>query len=1441
MPEPDDQTPRIPRIDDESQRYPLEKMMGGGRGRRATIRSIHEQTGRIPPQATDVEQSVLGAMLIEREAIPRAIEILTPEAFYLAKHQKIYTAMLSLFERGNPVDLITLTEELKRRGDLDDIGGAYYLTELTTQVASAANVEYHARIIAEKSLLRQMIETMTLLVGQAYDTSADAFELLDTAESDIFRISETQLRRAATSMNEVLKETLAHLEAIHGREGGITGVPSGFHRLDDLTGGWQRSDLIIIAARPSMGKCLGHDAEIVLADGSIATIAQIYEHKTADLLTLREDWKFDITQPSAFVDDGWKPVFRVETRLGRTIETTLTHPYLTIDGWKPLSALRVGDHVAVPRRIDVFGEQEMPRHRVKLLAYLLGDGCLTKSCPEFINSDPAIRQDFEEAAAAFGGVSTSLSTSNGTRTPSLRVSGDPAFIEEHRQAFACALNAVLETQAVAVPALADEVGVTSDAVRFWQSGDIAPRRAHFDRLCDALDVAPDTLAPHGHAAISRSSQNPLTLWLRQQGVWGKSAHAKTIPPVVFTLRRALVALFLNRLFATDGWATVLKSGQAQIGYATASEKLARQLQHLLLRFGVIAKLRKRRVKYQDQRRDAWQLDVTDARSIETFAAEIGIFGKEAALDRVVEAIASKRYQTNRDLIPVEIWERIRAAKGDESWQSLAKRASIKGYSNIHVGKRALTRGRLRQLAEAVDDRDLLNLADSEVYWDEIVAIEAVGVKQVYDLTIPETHNFVANDVCVHNTALCLACARNAALHPEHPAGVAIFSLEMSAQQLAQRLLTSEARVNAQAARTGRLSDDDWPRLARAAGRLSAAPIFIDDTPGLGILELRAKCRRLKAEHDIGIIIVDYLQLMHGTGGGRNSNREQEIAQISRSLKSLAKELNVPVIALSQLNRSVETRGGDKRPQLSDLRESGCLTGDTLIPLADSGKRVSIRDLAGTSGFAVWALNQHTYKLERAEVSKAFSTGIKPVYKLTTQLGRQIRATGNHKFLTINGWKRLDELRVDERMALPRTLESPQSKDMADAELALLGHLIGDGCTLPRHAIQYTTREYDLAQTVVDLAKAVFNDEVEPRINAERSWYQVYLTSTRHHTHGVRSAVSEWLESLGIWGLRSYEKHVPERVFQQSSQAIARFLRHLWSTDGCIKMRGGQRPYPAIYYASSSERLGRDVQSLLLRLGINARLKRVVQGEKGRDQFHVIVSGNEDIKLFVNYVGAVGQYKTGTLSDVETFISQKTANTNRDVIPSDVWHKLVKPAMRRAGVTHRALHRELEMTYSGMTIFKQNVSRDRASRVAQAVSSEPLRTLAESEVYWDKIVAIEPDGVEEVFDLTVPGPHNFVANDVIAHNSIEQDADVVAFIYRAERYGITVDENGNSTEGLGEIIIGKQRNGPIGSVQLAFVHQFARFENLTTYYAAPGAGGESFGSAPQPPSMGDAPF
>ena len=945
----DDFQQRPLRIDESGPEIPFAKMTGGRRP--ANVVSLREGAGRMPPQAVDVEQAVLGAVLIERDAIPKAIEILPADAFYDGRHQKIYEAVEALFERGHPVDLITLSEELKRRGDYEAIGG-YYLAELTTRVASAANVEYHARIIAEKSLLRKLITTMTGVVGQAFDPTTDAFDLLDEAERQIFAITESQLRKGVVGIDSVMMTTVQHLEAIHGREGGITGVPSGFTALDNMTGGWQPSDMVIVAARPSMGK----------------------------------------------------------------------------------------------------------------------------------------------------------------------------------------------------------------------------------------------------------------------------------------------------------------------------------------------------------------------------------------------------------------------------------------------------------------------------------------------------------------TAFSLALTRNAALHPQKPCGVAYFSLEMSAQQLAQRLLTSEARVDAQKARTGRLHDDDWPKLARAAGKLSSAPIFIDDTPALGILELRAKCRRLKAEHDIGLIIVDYLQLMHGTQQTQG-NREQEIAQISRSLKGLAKELNVPVIALAQLSRAVETRGGDKRPQLSDLRESGCLTGDTLVPLADTGRRVPIRDLVGRDDVTVWATDPDTLRLRAARVSRAFSTGTKPVLRLTTASGRTVRATANHKFLTVGGWTRLDEVTVGQHVALPRALGSAAVATMTPDELALLGHLIGDGCTLPRHAIQYTTREEDLAETVAALASAVFGADVAPRIVHEvpkgrtSRWIQVYLASTRHHGRNTRSAVAEWLDGLGAWGLRSHEKHVPEAVFEQPAEAVAHFLRHLWATDGCVRLVAGKSPRAAIYYASSSERLARDVQSLLLRVGIVARVARIPQGDKGRDQFHVIVSGRPDVIRFADTVGAVGAYKRASLAEVRAFADARAENTNRDVIPRDVWRGLVVPAMAQATLTTRQMQAGLGTHYCGTALYKANLSRVRAAAVAALVGSEALARLAASDLYWDSVVSVEPDGVEEVYDLTVPGPHNFVAGDIVVHNSIEQDADVVMFIYRAERYGITVDEAGNSTEGLGELLIGKQRNGPIGDVKVAFINQFARFENLTSY-VQPGIDGgygdpygqDSFGAPP--PGYGD---
>jgi replicative DNA helicase len=288
---------------------------------------------------------------------------------------------------------------------------------------------------------------------------------------------------------------------------------------------------------------------------------------------------------------------------------------------------------------------------------------------------------------------------------------------------------------------------------------------------------------------------------------------------------------------------------------------------------------------------------------------------------------------------------------------------------------------------------------------------------------------VAGRPSMGKTAFAVNIACNIAQEHRYP--VAIFSLEMSKEQLAQRLLAGEAKIESNRLRSGRFSQNEYEPLINAVAQLSELPIFIDDTASLSVMQMRSQLRRLQSQQktQMGLVLLDYLQLMEGG----SDNRVQELSKITRSLKGLAREFNVPIIALSQLSRGVEQRT-NKRPMMSDLRESGCLSGETLITLADTGIEVPIRDLVGKSGFTVWSLNEATMQLEKGIVSNAFSTGVKPVYKMITRLGRSIQATGNHKFLSIDGWKRLDELKQGDRLALPRYLPSSSLQMIKSEEI-----------------------------------------------------------------------------------------------------------------------------------------------------------------------------------------------------------------------------------------------------------------------------------------------------------------------------------------------------------------------------------------------------------------------
>ena len=210
--------------------------------------------GKLPPQALDLEESVLGALMLEKDALTNVIDILKPENFYKDANKEIYQSIIDLFNDSEPIDLLTVTSQLKKNGKLEYVGGSFYVTQLTTRVNSASNIEYHARIILEQSIKRQLIEVSGEVQKEAYEDTTDVFDLLDNTEQSLFDISESHIRKNYSQVKGLMKEAIDELQAKKTRKDGITGVPSGFIDLDNITSGWQPSDLVIIAGRPSMGK-----------------------------------------------------------------------------------------------------------------------------------------------------------------------------------------------------------------------------------------------------------------------------------------------------------------------------------------------------------------------------------------------------------------------------------------------------------------------------------------------------------------------------------------------------------------------------------------------------------------------------------------------------------------------------------------------------------------------------------------------------------------------------------------------------------------------------------------------------------------------------------------------------------------------------------------------------------------------------------------------------------------------------------------------------------------------------------------------------------------------------------------------------------------------------------------------------------------------------------
>jgi replicative DNA helicase len=651
--------------------------------------------------------------------------------------------------------------------------------------------------------------------------------------------------------------------------------------------------------------------------------------------------------------------------------------------------------------------------------------------------------------------------------------------------------------------------------------------------------------------------------------------------------------------------------------------------------------------------------------------------------------------------------------------------------------------------------------------------------------------------------ICQHVATQPAPYGASRAGVAgVFSLEMSKEQLFMRMLASEAKIDSFRLLSGQIGQREYGQITHAMETLSEAQLFVDDSAGVGVLEMRAKARRLQAEHGLDILAVDYVQLM--TGRGRFENRTLELASISRSLKGLAKELNVPIIVLSQLSRAPEARS-DKRPMLSDLRE--CVTGETLV-LCTNGERVPIRRLVGRTP-EVWAVDARG-RVVAVTADKVWPVGRRPVFRVRLASGRHVTATADHRLLTGAGWQTLGELRADDRVAVARHVPEPVTPEIwPDDQVLLLGHLIGDGSYLPHQPLRYTTCDEANSAAVAAAATRQFGARVTRHDGPTGTWHQLVIAGNGNRWHPA--GVGLWLRHLGVFGQRSYQKRVPQAAFRLGNRQIALLLRHLWATDGSIAPRRTSRGGHAVYYATTSEGLAYDVAALLLRLGIVARVTISVKAGY-RPSYHVRVSGADAQREFLRVVGAHGPRVTPA-DALAHQLAEVTPNTNVDTMPAEAF-ALVRARMRVLDVSQRAMAAMRGTAYGGGAHFAFAPSRAVLLDYATRLDDDELRDLATSDVFWDRVVAVEATGDEDVFDLTVPGVANWLADGTVSHNSgaLEQDADVVIMIFREEMY--KPDRSVPSeVDGLAELIIAKQRNGPTGTVKTAFIAGQTKFMPL----------------------------
>jgi replicative DNA helicase len=814
---------------------------------------------RTPPQDVAAEQSVLGGMLLSKDAIADVVEILRGTDFYRPAHATIFEAIVDLFGRGEPADAVTIASALDQQQDLSRVGGAPYLHTLLSSVPTAANAAYYARIVSERAILRRLVEAGTKIVQLGYGAAAGASrevdDVVDLAQQAIYDVTERRVSEDFSVLADLLQPTLDEIEAVGSSGGLMAGVPTGFSDLDRLLNGLHPGQLVVVAGRPGLGKALALDTplptpdgwttmgavqagDVVLGvDGRPTTVMRAF-----DILHDRPCFEVEFSDGSVIVADAdhlWKTTTRASRR--QRSETKGVHQWPEADRVMAAQAAAVAERepdqlVTFTEAVDFVGQRF--KHVLHVVSREVGSTATVSR--EYVRIGKQWRRDGVPAYSR-----RAIMSALTTRVARLMNEGTTAPPSEP-----------ITTAAIAATLRHPTDGRLNHAVENSQPLNLPERD---------LPIPPYTLGAwlgdgHSDAARITTADPELLTFLEEDGY--KECHGrygsfvghlraagvyrdKHIPLAYLRASPAQRCALLAGLMDTDG--TVAPTGNLQ--FTSTNRRLAEGVRELVVSLG-------------------YRCTITS-----------------------------------------------RAVTGRTSESSIAYTINYSTADEIFRLSRKKTAHQERRRATT-------DVRSSCRY---IVAVRPVPSVPVRCITVDNAdHMYLAGQTMIptHNSTVGMDFARNAAIR--HNMASAIFSLEMSKVEIVTRLLSAEARVPMNVLRSGQLSDDDWSKLARRMGEISEAPIFVDDTPNMNLMEIRAKARRLRQRHDLRLIIVDYLQLM--TSPKRVESRQQEVADLSRGLKLLAKEVECPVIAVSQLNRGPEQRT-DKRPQLSDLRESGSIEQD----------------------------------------------------------------------------------------------------------------------------------------------------------------------------------------------------------------------------------------------------------------------------------------------------------------------------------------------------------------------------------------------------------------------------------------------------------------------------------------------------------------------------------